>query len=241
MQLQSPQNAGWKRPGNRRQHQRNICLCIGDAIFCDKPILVRERRSGAVIFGHGNIIHYWEDVTRHNRVSFGSTCQTSAGSRPAPIRGEYCDHVTCSPPITAHLVALVHHQPDGVRQAGARAAGVPARVNNIDLGLDLDTTYIFIRSQNIFISIPSKYFLFTSCHLGIPVSGLRDHEVWVDFFDSPDEVNHVGPSSLHAAKIGLISQQQPQDIHLLAAGALLQVEVDAVDTVVVTPPRHLSW
>ena len=103
MQLQSPQNAGWKRPGNRRQHQRNICLCIGDAIFCDKPILVRERRSGAVIFGHGNIIHYWEDVTRHNRVSFGSTCQTSSGSSPAPIRGEYCGHVTCSPPITAHL------------------------------------------------------------------------------------------------------------------------------------------
>ena len=56
-----------------------------------------------MIFGHGNIIHYWEDVTRHNRVSFGSTCQTSAGSRPAPIRIEHCGHVTMSPPITAHL------------------------------------------------------------------------------------------------------------------------------------------
>ena len=61
--------------------------------------------------------------------------------------------MTFSTPITAHLVALVHHQPDGVRQPVARAAGVPARVNNIDLGLDLDTTNIFMPNQNIL-----KYF-----------------------------------------------------------------------------------
>ena len=74
---------------------------------------------------------------------------------PGPIRGEDCGRPG---PITAHLVALVHHQPDGVRQPVARAAGVPARVNNIDLSLDLDTTNIFIHTQNILISIPSKYF-----------------------------------------------------------------------------------
>ena len=69
--------------------------------------------------------------------------------------------MTCSPPITTHLVALVHHQPDGVRQPVARAAGVPARVNNIDLGLDLDMTYIlyaakisFLFAANIFSSHP---------------------------------------------------------------------------------------
>ena len=80
--------------------------------------------------------------------------------------------MTRSPPITAHLVALVHHQPDGVRQPVARAAGVPARVNNIDLGLDLDTTNIFYAP---------KYFYFYSQQIfSLHILSPGDTRKWVE-------------------------------------------------------------